>query len=130
MKQGESYQERLFYEDVYDALTDVVRALGGPKAVGGVFWPQKEPERAAQDVRNCLNRNHSQKFDPEQLLLLFRMAGEAGCHIGMYYFSTQCGYAEPTWREPEDQIAELEREFIESVRLQQIICKRMERLRS
>lgn len=78
------------FEDLYDALKGAVTALGGAKKVG----PRLRPE--ARDARgwllNCLNRDHEQKLDPEQVALILRWAGEAGYHDAKHWLDHDTGY--------------------------------------
>ena len=82
------------YEDAYSALKAAVDALGGAKRVG----PRLRPE--CHDARgwllNCLNPEHQQKLDPEQVFLLLRWACDAGFHDAKHYFDTVTGYTQGT----------------------------------
>lgn len=123
-----SNQNVLFSEDIYDALGDVVRALGGTKAVGILMRPEKPADEAGKWVKDCLNRNRLEKFDPEQVLWLLRKGREIGCHSAITYICDEAGYARPSPLEPEDERAALQRQYIESVRQAKQIADRMERL--
>jgi hypothetical protein len=48
----------------------------------------------------------------------------------MAFIARDCGYADPVPLEPEDERAQLQRDFAESVRLQAKLVERMERLGS
>jgi hypothetical protein len=106
-------QPALFITDIYDALGDVVRALGGPKKVGAELRPEKPADEAATWVKDCLNRNRREKFDPDQVLWLLRKGREIECHAAMNYLAQQAGYAEPQPIEPETELAKLLREYLE-----------------
>lgn len=106
-------QPALFITDIYDALGDVVRALGGPKKVGSELRPDKPADEAATWVKDCLNRNRREKFDPDQILWLLRKGREIECHGAMHYIAQQAGYAEPLPVEPETELAKLLREYLE-----------------
>lgn len=106
-------QSKLFITDVYDALGDIVRALGGPKAVGLAMKPEKTGEDAAGWVKDCLNRNRREKFDAEQILWLLKKGREVGCHEPINWICTQAGYSIPEPIEPESELAKLLREYIE-----------------
>jgi hypothetical protein len=78
------------FEDIYDALKGAVAALGGAKKAGPMIRP--EAADAAQWLRNCLNREHAQKLDPEQTALLLRLACEAGYHDAKHWVDGSLGY--------------------------------------
>lgn len=108
-----SEQDKLFITDIYDALGDLVRALGGPKAVGLALKPEKAGDEAAVWVKDCLNRNRREKFDPEQILWLLKKGREAGRHEPISWICVQSGYSEPEPKEPETELARLLREYID-----------------
>ena len=58
-------QQPLWFEDLYDALRDVVRACGGPKAIGHALFPHKTPAKAGEHLLNCLSRDRAEKLDPD-----------------------------------------------------------------
>lgn len=106
-------QPALFMTDIYDALGDVVRALGGPKKVGGELRPERPVDEAATWVKDCLNRNRREKFDPDQILWLLRRGREIGCHSAMQYVTAEAGYTMPQPVEPETELAKLLREYLD-----------------
>lgn len=84
--------QRLFYDDINDALRTVIQALGGSKAVGIRLWPDKAPDAAARHLSDCLNYSKPEKLSPDQVLTLLRWGHEVGCHAGMAYVAQQAGY--------------------------------------
>lgn len=108
-----SEQSKLFITDIYDALGDLVRAAGGPKAVGQALKPEKPADDAAGWVKDCLNRNRREKFDAEHILWLLKKGREYGCHEPIGFICAQAGYTEPTPIEPETELAKLLREYVE-----------------
>lgn len=110
-------QTALFYDDIYDALRDVVTALGGPKAVGVRLWPDKGVTMAHTALLNCLDRNRPEKMSTTQFVMLLKLAREANCHVAMQYICQECGYSAPEPVEPENELARLQREYIEAVKL-------------
>jgi hypothetical protein len=122
-------QSKLFSEDIYDALSDVVRALGGPKKVGAMLKGDAvTAEDAGRWVKDCLNRNRRERFDPNELIFLLRKAREAGCHSAMHFVCDEAGYDRPKPLEPRDEMAELQRRYIDAVEASRTIAERMERL--
>lgn len=107
-------QTKLFYDDWYDAANTVVMALGGKKIVADMLWPSKPIEDSHRLLSHCLNRDRSEKLDPDQIAHLRRKGREVGCHALADWESRDAGYKyEPI--EPENEQAKLMREFISKV---------------
>lgn len=121
-------QTALFYESLNDALRDVVMALGGTKKVGAMMRPEKTVDEAGRWVNDCLNPDRREKFDPEQVIWLLREGRKVGCHAAMHYLCSDTGYAAAQPVEPEDEIAALQRQFIESSKGVAAIAARIERM--
>ena len=107
-------QVPLFFDDVDDALRHAVAVLGGPKQVGPQLRGQDlTVDAAARWVSDCLNADRPAQFHPNHLMAILRAAHELGDHTVFNYLSGECGYsAVPIV--PEDEAAELKRQFIES----------------
>ncbi len=116
------------FEDMQDLLRGIVQALGGPKKVGPMFKPELEVDRAAQWVRDRVNADRRERFDPEQILFLFKKAREVGYHAGMRWFAAETGYIAPRPAERDEQKADLQRQFIQAAAVVQAIGKKIERL--
>lgn len=125
---GVTMQEELFHEDINGALGHVIAALGGNKSVGVELWPTLSADAAGKKVSNCLNGEHAQQFHPHDVIWLLKQGKSAGVHSAMAYISEECGYAPPQPLEPIDQAAQLQKEFIQSVEIQQAILNKLERL--
>lgn len=98
-------QPPLFVESVYDALKAIVAALGGPKIVGAALWPQKSVDDARVQLLHCLNPDRSDKLDPEQVVLLFRLAREADFHVAKHWLDGETGYQASLPADPGDEQA-------------------------
>lgn len=121
-------QLELMHESINDALVFIVQALGGAKKVGSMMRPEMPADHAATWVRDCLNPSRREHFDPDHVVLLLRAARQAGVHSGMQYLSTECGYCGTTPREPDDEKAELMREFIAAEQRMAKLASKMERI--
>lgn len=55
-------QERLFFDDIADAIRVTVQALGGNKVMGCKVWPEKAPDAAARHLSDCLNAHKPEKL--------------------------------------------------------------------
>lgn len=120
-------QMTMFHEDIYDALRDLVRALGGFKKVGPMLFPGKNGN-ADSYLKDCLNPDRRETLDPNELLLLLKWGKEIGCHSAMHYLCDLGGYQRAAPVNPPDEHAELQRAYIESVKFQKQLAERMEAL--
>lgn len=121
-------QTPLFHEDLNSALGYLISALGGNKQVGAALWPSMSPEKAGRKLADCLNDNHQQKFSPDDIVWLLSEGRKAGVHSVMAYLCQECGYSDPQPIEPENEAAELQRQFIQGVSTLGAILKRAEKL--
>lgn len=121
-------QARLaIYEDETDALRELVRELGGTKVVGVLLRPDLAADRAGAWLKDCLNPERPERLQPSQLFHLLRMGHDRGVHGPAEFILGNVGYSiQPI--EPQDEMAALQRTYIESVQLQRRIADRMERL--
>ena len=99
-------------ESLDDALVECVKAAGGSKVVGARLWPAKMVDAAQRHLLNCLKEGRAEHLKPEEVLLILRLAREAGCHTGMVFLAHSLGYSVPTPVDPRDEVAQLQREFI------------------
>ena len=120
-------QTSLFYDSELQALTEAVRQLGGFKRVGPLVWPAKG-DQAAQHLRDCLNPQRREVMHLHEVLHVLKLARQAGHHQPFAWICEELGYEPPRPRQPKDEMAELQRAYIESVQLQRQIAERMERL--
>lgn len=121
-------QSTLFVTDIYDALGDVVRALGGPKKVGCRLRPEKPADEAAKWVKDCLNRDRRERFDPEQVLWLLREARLIGHHGAINYICEFAAYDHPAPTSPETEAAKARRQIVEATAVLRASLDRLERL--
>jgi hypothetical protein len=108
-------QTGLFHESLEDALAEIVSSCGGRKSFAASMWESKSARDAHNKLDACLNRERAEKFDLDELLYILRAGRAAGCHSAMAFIARECGYADPTPLEPEDERAKLQREFSQSV---------------
>lgn len=123
-------QMSLIHESLNDALREVVQAAGGNKKVGGMLYPEMPADHAAGRVRDCLNPDRREVFNPEQVLLLLRIGRQCGCHSAIGYLAFESGYSIPMPMEPEDEVIRLQREFVEATKSLGILASRIEQFQS
>ena len=118
----------LIVDTANDAVRDTVRSLGGSKKIGPQLWPTKKPDRAEKDLDDCLNPNNDRKLSFEEILMIARLGRDKGIHLIAGFVCFDVGYAPPVPIDHEDERAELQRRYIQSVEEQKRITARMERL--
>lgn len=99
---------------VNEALIACVRALGGSKQVGPLLWPDIEPLAAQRKLLDCLNDDRPHHLTPSQVVFVLRRARGAGVHTGMEHLCAVLGYAPPVPVAPQDEAAELQRQFVQA----------------
>lgn len=121
-------QPRLaLYEDETDALRELVRELGGTKMVGVLLRPDLAADRAGNWLKDCLNPERAERLQPSQLFHLLKLGHDRGIHGPCEFILGNVGYG-ITPIEPQDEVAALQRAYIESVQVQRRIADRLERL--
>lgn len=118
-------QMPLFYECYEDAIRDTVTGLGGMKVVGNLLWPALPVDDAGRRLAHCLNNEKREKLAPGELQLIRREARKAGVHILAHYEMRDAGYGEPQPVCPDNEAAQLQREFITAVRGLEALQARM-----
>lgn len=115
-------------ETLSEVLTECVRVCGGSKQVGAKLWPEKTADAAGRLLLSCLNDDRAEKLSPEHLLLVLRLARQRGHHGGMNYIAGELGYGTPVPVEPRDELADLQRQFIEAARGMAHMAEKINRL--
>ncbi len=113
-------------DSLNSVLVDIVKALGGSKKVAPLMWPEKSVNAAAILLCDCLNNDRAQKLTPDQAMFILRLARNNNINIGIEYICQALGYSKPTPIQPEDEKAQLMREFITAQKLMANIAKQME----
>lgn len=123
-----SNQIELIYEDIYEAIRADVMVIGGPKAVGSELWPTMKVNEASTRLNNCLNRTRPEKLDPEEVLHIKRLARKKGSYSIVHFEADEIGITRAEPIDPEDEIANLQREFNQNVGALSQLAKRIEKL--
>lgn len=122
-------RELPIYEDINDALRAVVKACGGTKEVASKLWPEKPVNEAQSYLNDCLNTARAAHLFPEQVILLLKWGKDAGFHDALIYVCDETGYTRPSPVEPEDELARLQREYIEAVKTLQTLTPKIDEAR-
>lgn len=120
-------QASLFYESYEAAVIDTVIALRGYKVVGAELWPSMEPEDAGRKLASSLDRDKREKLSLGELRMIRHLARAQGIHILIAYEARDAGYADPQPITPEDEAAQLQREYIAAVKAMSALQSRMDR---
>lgn len=99
-------QQQLFYEDVFDVVKAAVQHAGGAKVVAPKLWTTKPVLQAQKELLDCLNRESPRKLCIEELLMVLKLAKEAGFHQAKHWIDETLGY-QPT--PPQDPKVERDR---------------------
>ena len=122
-------QEELFYDSYLEALRDDVNVCGGPKEIGRWFWPEKSIDAARNMVNDRLNSDRRDRFGDDQERLIMRKARERrGFSAAISFVCDDTGFERPKPKEPEDERARLQREFIAAVNRQERLIEEIRRL--
>lgn len=97
----------LDYEDELDAAREAVRHAGGAKKVGPQMFPDKSVDSAARYLMDALNPSRAERLTPSQVLMLMRLAREAGFHGFATWWMRQAGYQAPVPMAPVSEAAVL-----------------------
>lgn len=123
-------QMSLHHESITDALREVIQAAGGAKSVGALMFPTTPPDQAAGKIRDCLNPDRRERFTPDQVMMLLRLGRQSGCHSAMSFITHESGYGEPVPVEPEDEVARLQREYVEATKALLNMATRIDNMQS
>lgn len=100
------------FETTTQALIECVKAAGGSKQVGHKVFPEKLVDQAQRHLLNCLNDDRPERLNPDQVLLIAKLARDNGCHAYAQHMADLLGYAEPVPVEPRDEADELRRQLL------------------
>ena len=111
-----------------DVLVECVKAAGGSKVVGAKLFPDLLVDQAQRKLLDCLNDDRPHNLTPDKVLQVAGLARDAGCHSYMHYCADRLRYAAPVPREPQQQLAELQRQFSQAVAQQQVLLGEIQNL--
>lgn len=120
---------RLFFDDVHEAIAQLVRDCGGPKHVASALWPAMTLKAATDQLAHAIDPERREKLTLDELMFVMRLAREKGSHGFIRQLCRDVGYTEPSPLEPADERAALQREFIGYAKRLDQLAKRIEGFR-
>lgn len=116
----------LFYDDEFDALTQTIsNSRRGFKEAAAFLFPHLKPESAYARLKACLNSERDERLTVGQVIALCRFCES---YDVLMFMADELSHARPVPITRDDERARLQREFVESTRVQQHILERLERL--
>lgn len=85
-------QQELWHDTILDAVGAAVQAAGGVKKVANKLWPALDATSATARLRACMNPDHAQKLDPEEFLMIGKLARDDGDTSLMDFLARQWGF--------------------------------------
>lgn len=84
-------QQQLWHDSVFDALGSAVQAAGGTKKIAGKLWPALDSDVAAARLRSSINPDHAQKLCPSEIVLILKLAADAGDYSIAHFIAREAG---------------------------------------
>jgi hypothetical protein len=83
------------------------------------LWPEKsDPIAARNKLNDALNPERRDRLSHEQEMLIMRKAKEVrGWSAGIFYLCDEAGFDRPQPKDPQDEQAKRQREFINAVKV-------------
>ena len=116
---------RLFYDDEFEALRQMVESGEGYKKTATHLWPGMKQESAYARLKVCLNPHGDQHLRFSEVIAAMKFNNRFDA---LFFACDDTGFERPKTRKPADEQAELQRQYIESVRTSRQIADRLERL--
>jgi len=105
--------EMPFYESAEDATHSAILASRLPlKEVAAVLWPALKTDSAHARLRGSLNTDRPEKLTADEHIFI---ANHCQQFHFLHYTAQQCHHSQPVPVDPDDEKAELQKQFIRSV---------------
>ena len=100
-----SLQNKLFYDDEFDALQEMVRASGkSKKELAAYLFPHLKPESAYARLAACLNPEKDERLSFGQIIAAMKFCG---CYDPLMFACDETLHGRPDRRAPEDEAVKL-----------------------
>lgn len=118
-------QQRLFYDDWQQAVTDTIANSGkSVKEVASALWPDMKMDSAYARFKNALRDDKAEKLTFAEVIYICRFCGSSDA---LYYMAQELDHAKPEPIVPQDEQARLLREFNASADALKKLADRIER---
>jgi len=85
-------QQVLWHDTILDAIGAAVQSAGGNKRVASKLWPSLDSDSASARLRACLNPDHAQKLDPQEVDMIIGLAADAADESIPRYIARKHGF--------------------------------------
>lgn len=118
-------QEKLFYDDEFQALRDMIESGQGYKKTAGYLWPGMKQDSAYAKLKACVQEAGDQRLKFGEIIsaMVFNQ-----CYAPLFFACDATQFERPTPRAPEDEKARLQRNIIEAAASFKRDLDRLERL--
>jgi hypothetical protein len=118
---------KLFYDDEFDALAQMIANSGKPfKDVAAFLFPHLNDRSAYARLKNCLNPDRDEHLTFGQILAAMRFCGEFD---PLYFACDDLSHERPKPVTKEDELATLLRKYLEAADTVTRVQPHIERLR-
>jgi hypothetical protein len=121
-------QNRLFFDTVYDAIGSDILAAGGYKTVAGKLWPNMKQASAYARLKSCIDEHKDEKLDPEEVHSIAKLAKAATGASSYLQYTGQELECEFTHIEPEDELTQMLRTYLDRDEQQARLKPRIDKL--
>ncbi len=106
---------KLFYDDEFDALAQTISNSEREfKQVAAFLFPHLKAESQYARLKNCLNPKTDERLTLGQIVAMCRFCDR---YDALYFMCDELHHGRPDPIEPEDELAKLQREYIQAVKL-------------
>lgn len=95
---------RLFYEDEFQALRDVIEQGKGYQKTSAHLWPGMKADSAYAKLKACANERGDQRLKLREYIAAMTFNG---CFDTLYYISDECLHSRPAPKAPAEEEAKL-----------------------
>jgi hypothetical protein len=115
-------------DNEFDAISDDLKILGGPKAAAGIFFPTRTPDQGAATLRAWANPNRDEEPDFGQLMTLIEEARKRAGYSEVARYMEQRLNCRIEFLSPEDEKARLQQAYVQAVGVLRSLSDRIDRV--
>lgn len=122
----QSQQSKLFFEDEFEALNLMVsNSQKTPKQLASYLFPHLKPDSAYARLKACFNPEKDERLTFGQIIAAMKFCQ---CYEPLMFACDETLHGRPARVEPQDEKAELQRQFIQTTKLLSVMADRIEAL--